>query len=366
MLSLDHKGNSSQSSESNSSGSLTLSISTIASAIADASISSDPAQLAAMIMELSKKRHSKSRRTDELVQTPHPKKLLQQDDLQKSLSLGDLSALDMEKYLKKAEVSSSDSDASSSHSCLDILSLADSLANSCRSTERQTPLPNSISLHAEEHSTPKDIVKKSLVSPNNSSKQSTEVVSEVKRSDAKRSYIPRPKTSCIPTPTAHPPRRSAGAGQSLTSTNIKTKPVQGKSERNKNDCHIPTPAGNRSCSESRVEMSTARPEVSGTCHSLKSNDPISDSMAAPKNTQTGGCLELPMQRSPPHTPKSKNYMKQNGTSCSEQAQSVRSPQATQTVGKDKQTLAAQSSFPTTNAQFGKFLFDLCCNYYEIA
>ncbi|XP_017329785.2 centrosomal protein of 192 kDa isoform X1 [Ictalurus punctatus] len=351
VLSLDHKGNSSQSSESNSSGSLTLSISTIASAIADASISSDPAQLAAMIMELSKKRHSKSRRTDELVQTPHPKKLLQQDDLQKSLSLGDLSALDMEKYLKKAEVSSSDSDASSSHSCLDILSLADSLANSCRSTERQTPLPNSISLHAEEHSTPKDIVKKSLVSPNNSSKQSTEVVSEVKRSDAKRSYIPRPKTSCIPTPTAHPPRRSAGAGQSLTSTNIKTKPVQGKSERNKNDCHIPTPAGNRSCSESRVEMSTARPEVSGTCHSLKSNDPISDSMAAPKNTQTGGCLELPMQRSPPHTPKSKNYMKQNGTSCSEQAQSVRSPQATQTVGKEKQTLAAQSSFPTTNAQF---------------
>ncbi|MCJ8728567.1 hypothetical protein PDJAM_G00005970 [Pangasius djambal] len=143
VLSLDNKENSTKSSESNSSGSLTLSISTIASAIADASISSDPAQLAAMIMELSKMRHSKSRRTDELVQTPVPGKLPEQDELQKTLSLGDLSALDMEKYLKKAEVSSSDSDASSSQSCLDILSLADSLANSGRPSQRQTPsLPN--------------------------------------------------------------------------------------------------------------------------------------------------------------------------------------------------------------------------------
>ncbi|MCI4374421.1 hypothetical protein PGIGA_G00006070 [Pangasianodon gigas] len=221
VLSQDNKETSSQSSESNSSGSLTLSISTIASAIADASISSDPAQLAAMIMELSKKRYSKSRRTDELVQTPVPEKLPEQDELQKTLSLGDLSALDMEKYLKKAEVSSSDSDASSSQSCLDILSLADSLANSGRPSQRQTPpLPNSISLHAGEHSTSKDVVKKSQVLPNNASKQSTEVVSEVKRSDAKRSSIPRPKTSCIPTATAHPARRSAASPERCASGNV--------------------------------------------------------------------------------------------------------------------------------------------------
>lgn len=38
-----------------------LSISTIASAIADASISTDPSQLAAMILELSKKSRARSR-----------------------------------------------------------------------------------------------------------------------------------------------------------------------------------------------------------------------------------------------------------------------------------------------------------------
>lgn len=351
MLSLDHKENSSQSSESNSSGSLTLSISTIASAIADASVSSDPAQLAAMIMELSKKRQSKSRRTGELVQIPDPEELPEQNDLQKTFFLGDLSALDMEKYLKKSEVSSSDSDASTSQSCLDVLSLADSLANSCKATQRQTPpLPN-LGLHAEEHSTSKDVIKKNQVLPIISSKQSTEVVSEVNRSDAKRSFIPRPKTSCIPTATAHPARRSAGAGQSLTS--LKPKPVQGKSERNKSECHIPIPADNRSCSESRVKMSTMQPQVSGTCLALKSNDSISDSLATPKNFQTGGCSEKPTLRSSPHTPRSKNYMRQRETSCSEEALSLKSPRATQSVAKE--TLVGQSSFSTTDANFGKFL-----------
>ncbi|XP_060778074.1 centrosomal protein of 192 kDa isoform X3 [Neoarius graeffei] len=349
-LPLDHK-NSSQSSESNSSGSLTLSVSTIASAIADASISSDPAQLAAMIMELSKKRHSKSRRTGELIQTPDPEKLLEQKDLQKALSLGDLSALDMEKYLKKAEVSSSDSDASTSQSCLDVLSLADSLANSCKPTQRQTPpLPN-ISHHAKEHSTSKDVVKKSRVLPINSSKQSTEVMSEVNKSDAKRSSIPRPKTSCIPTATAHPARRSAGAGQSLTSSALKPKPVQSKSERRKSDCHIPTPAGNRSCSESRVKMNTARPQVSGTCLALKSNDSISDSLAVSKTFQTGGCSEKPTLKSSPHTPRSKSHMRQRETSCSEEARSLKSPKATQSITKEKQTIVGQSSFATTDANF---------------
>ncbi|KAK3551397.1 hypothetical protein QTP70_016635 [Hemibagrus guttatus] len=220
VLSLDHKENSSQNQttvESKSSGSLTLSISTIASAIADASISSDPAQLAAMIMELSKNRHSKSK-MGELLLTPDNEKLPDQDDLQKSLSMGDLSALDMEKYLKKAEVSSSDSDASSSQSCLDILSLADSLANSCRPTQKRTPpLPNNISLQVEEHSASKDVVKKSQVLQNNTPQQTIEFESEVKRSEAKRSSIPRPKTACIPTATAHLARRSAASPERCAS-----------------------------------------------------------------------------------------------------------------------------------------------------
>lgn len=351
---MEHKENSSQSSESNSSGSITLSISTIASAIADASISSDPAQLAAMIMELSKKRHSKSRRTDELVQTADPEKLPDQDDLQKTVSLGDLSVFDMEKYLKKAEMFSSDSDASSSQSCLDILSLAESQAKSYRSTERQTPpFPNGISLHAEEQSTSKDMVKNSQISQNNLSKQSTEVVSEVKRSNAK-SCIPRPKASCIPTATAHPARRSEGAGQSLTST-LKPKPVQGKSDRSKSDCHIPASGGNRSCPESRVKMNTSQPQISGTYHSIKNND-SSDSLGAPKNScfQTDSS-EMPILRSSLHTPQSKNHMRPKETSCSE-THSLTSPRATQSVAKEKQTLAGQSSVSTTDAKFSKFLF----------
>ncbi|XP_058246905.1 centrosomal protein of 192 kDa isoform X1 [Hemibagrus wyckioides] len=350
VLSLDHTGNSSQNQtpvESKSSGSLSLSISTIASAIADASISSDPAQLAAMIMELSKNRHSKRKRMGELLLTPDNEKLSEQDDLQKSVSLGDLSALDMEKYLKKAEVSSSDSDASSSQSCLDILSLADSLANSCRPTQKQTPpLQNSNSLHAGEHSDSKDVVKKSQVLPNNTSQQTTEVVYEVKRSEAKKSSIPRPKTTCIPTATAHPARRSAGAGQSLTST-LNSKPVQGKSEKSNSDCYIPTPAGNRTCSESRAKVSTGQPQAT----SLKSKDSISDSLAGPKNSgrQTVRCSELPSLKSPPHTPQSKNYVRPRETSCSEQARSPGCPRATQVVAKEK--LAGQNIFSTPDANF---------------
>lgn len=315
-----------------------------------------------MIMELSKKRHSKSRRTGEHVQTPDSEKLPGQDDLQKTLSFSDLSALDMEKYLKKAEVSSSDSDVSSTQSCLDILSLADSLANSCGAIQR--PLPNSISL-LEEHSTSKDTVKNSHVLPNNTSKQSMEVVSEVKRSDAKRSSLPRPKTRYIPTAKAHPARRSEGAGQSLTSSTLKPKPVQGKLERSKTDSHIPASTGNRSCPESRVKMTAPRPQASGTCHTLK-NDTVSDSLATPKNSgcKPGGCSELPTLRSSPRTPKSKNYTDQRETSCSEEAQSLRSPRATPSVAKEKQTLAGHSSFSTTDAKFGWFLFHLliylCC------
>ncbi|XP_046702949.1 centrosomal protein of 192 kDa isoform X2 [Silurus meridionalis] len=349
VVSLEHKENSSHSSESNSSGNVTLSISTIASAIADASISSDPAQLAAMIMELSKKRQSKSR-TGVLVQTPELEKLPEQDHLQKTISMDELSVLDMEKYLKKAEVSSSDSDASSSHSCLDILSMADSLGNSLGTTQRQTPpLQNSISLHAVEHSTSKGVFS-SQVSQNNASKQSIESVSECKRSNAKRSSIPRPKTSCIPTATAHPARRSAGAGQSLTST-LKPKSVQGKPERSKSGCHIPTPAGNRSCSESRIKISPARPQASGTCQSLKSNDSISELLSTPKNHQTSGCSDLPTSGSLQHTTKSKTCLRQEGRPCSEAAQSPGSPRAAQSVAKEKLTLAGPSCSLNTDANF---------------
>uniref|UniRef100_A0A671P7N9 Centrosomal protein of 192 kDa-like n=1 Tax=Sinocyclocheilus anshuiensis TaxID=1608454 RepID=A0A671P7N9_9TELE len=127
----------------NSSSNLMLSIGTIASAIADASISSDPAQLAAMIMELSKRSRSKSRQqvAEESIMSSDPVAASNQngllEDLQKTTSVGDLSTPEMEKYLKRAEVSSSDSDGSTSQSCLDILTLADSLATSNKQTQHQ-------------------------------------------------------------------------------------------------------------------------------------------------------------------------------------------------------------------------------------
>ena len=85
-----------------------LSISTIASAIANASMSSDPAQLAAMIIELSQKSHFKSSMMTAAQQTP---------------IAGNMSVSDMEKYLQRVERSASDSEVDASQSCVDILGL---------------------------------------------------------------------------------------------------------------------------------------------------------------------------------------------------------------------------------------------------
>ncbi|XP_072572907.1 centrosomal protein of 192 kDa isoform X1 [Paramormyrops kingsleyae] len=124
-----------------SNSNLALSISTIASAIADASVSSDPAQLAAMIMELSKRSKAKVRQEGGGAEaSPDTPMSLQGDRSglagtpQMSMYAGELSALDMEKYLRKAEVSGSDGDLSVSPYSFDILScLGDSL-------RRSTPL----------------------------------------------------------------------------------------------------------------------------------------------------------------------------------------------------------------------------------
>ncbi|XP_062847530.1 centrosomal protein of 192 kDa [Trichomycterus rosablanca] len=278
-------------SSSSSSGSLALSISTIASAIADASVSSDPAQLAAMIVELSKR--SRAERT------------VLQDTLQKTASPGDASALDMEKYLKLAEVSGSDSDASSSRSCLDVLSLADSHRSS---------------------STPNDASHAGGAPSNNTSRRSADAATVVKKSG-----IPRPRSSSIPTAAAHPARRSAGSSQS----SLEPKPLQAKSgpERSTGDQHraiTPSP-GRRSSSESGVKMGTARPLVSGTALSIKSNDSVSNPKTSPGLGSAG-------RRSSPHGPRSKE-------SCREETRSLKSPRVSQAAGNEK------NSFPTAQCTF---------------
>ncbi|KAG7223524.1 hypothetical protein INR49_015464 [Caranx melampygus] len=123
----------------NNSSQLMLSISTIASAIADASISTDPSQLAAMIMELSKRSKARNRpmsavpdvcssedpdSPEHIVSEPDERAML--DTLQKSTSTGELSAFDIEKYLKKTELSNI-SDASVAHTTFDLTSWADNL-----------------------------------------------------------------------------------------------------------------------------------------------------------------------------------------------------------------------------------------------
>ncbi|XP_041101090.1 centrosomal protein of 192 kDa isoform X4 [Polyodon spathula] len=84
---------------------LPLSISTIASAIADASVSAEPAQLAAMIMELSVKNRRKHLAAG-VCESSTPLNQEQSEileSLHKTCPAGEVNMFDMEKYLKKTE-----------------------------------------------------------------------------------------------------------------------------------------------------------------------------------------------------------------------------------------------------------------------
>lgn len=353
-----------------------LSISTIASAIADASISSDPAQLAAMIMELSKRNRSKSRQQVVEESIISPLATLNQngllEELQKTTSVGDLSTPDMEKYLKRAEVSSSDSDGSTSQSCLDILTLADSASSNKQTQQQLVPLENGTTHKNEEHSVMKEQAenKSCQVLAGKASKQTgaTYVASPNPRSDAKRSAIPRPKSSSLPTATAtaHPAKRSLGSGQSTSSTSFKSKPADLKSglEKNKNDYRA-TPSTNKSVSESRIKMGTARPQVASSSttsnrQSLKGDGSMSTPAFGPKTSpglRSGGRSELSSLKTSPHKPKATGG--RTDKPVINQARSPRSPKAAQSVSKEKiAAVDRQDSLPTTQEKFG-ILFLTC-------
>ncbi|XP_057196525.1 centrosomal protein of 192 kDa isoform X2 [Triplophysa rosa] len=355
----------------NSSSNLLLSISTIASAIADASISSDPAQLAAMIMELSKRRRSKTQQRVagdmdmSSVPTLNQNRLL--EDLQKTTSLGDLSTPDMEKYLKRAEVSSSDSDASASHSCLDILTLADSLASSHKPTPQQSPsLENGTANPHEECSVREEqqVSKKCQVLAGNVSKQTEEAhgVLPTARSDFKRSAIPRPKGSSLPTATSHPPKRSLGSGQSsLPSLCSKLKPADSKSgfEKNKND-RSPL-STSKAIPESKIKIGTARPQTSSATaasnrRSLKGDGSTSAPAFVPKSSpgiRGSGSSELSSLKTSPNTVKNRTTAERTNKPNINQARSPRSPRAAQTVSKEKTAVVdRQDSLPSTQEKFG--------------
>uniref|UniRef100_A0A8C1PIS9 Centrosomal protein 192 n=1 Tax=Cyprinus carpio TaxID=7962 RepID=A0A8C1PIS9_CYPCA len=353
------KESSGHSESPNSSSNLLLSISTIASAIADASISSDPAQLAAMIMELSKRSRSKSRQqvTEESIMSSVSVAASNQngllEDLQKTTSVGDLSTPDMEKYLKRAEVSGSDSDGSTSQSCLDILTLADSLASSNKLTRQQLASLENGSIHKnEERSVMEEqaVGKKILNLAGNSSKQTegTYVVSPNPRSDVKRSAIPRPKSSSLPTATAHPAKRSLVSGQSSSSSTSFKSGI----EKNKNAA----PSTNKSVPESKIKIGMARPQVASTSttgnrRSLKGEGTKSTPVFAPKTSPGLRRSEVSSLKSSPHKPKTTGG--RTDKPAINQARSPRSPKATQSVSKEKiAAVDCQDSLPTTQEKFG--------------
>ncbi|MEQ2200665.1 hypothetical protein XENOCAPTIV_001445, partial [Xenoophorus captivus] len=127
----------------NNSSQLMLSISTIASAIANASVSTDPSQLAAMIVDLSKR--NKARNRPEFVakhqQGPstaqHPEQSTIPDILQRSICVGEMSAFDIEKYLKTNM--SSTSHSSEAHTTFDLSSWAEGLSSSQKNPQAENP-----------------------------------------------------------------------------------------------------------------------------------------------------------------------------------------------------------------------------------
>ncbi|KAM7420154.1 hypothetical protein PAMA_014729 [Pampus argenteus] len=221
-------GNQSHVSPHNNSSHLMLSISTIASAIADASISTDPSQLAAMIMELSKRSRARNQParpavscTEEpaehiLPEADHSGML---DTLQRSTCVGELSSFNIEKYLKNADMSSG-SDASVAHTIFDMTGWADGLSSSNRNPQAgYLEEQGSSAQRVENETEPKPAIMKkedkvtrgdTTLNTSSSAASFSSALSPDNNSDSKRSLIPRPRTSFS---TA---RRSVGSGQSST------------------------------------------------------------------------------------------------------------------------------------------------------
>ncbi|KAM9404009.1 centrosomal protein of 192 kDa isoform 3-T4 [Salvelinus alpinus] len=308
---------------------LTLSISTIASAIADASISSEPSQLAAMIMELSKRSRIQRQQQKALPgpdpasvleeQTPSPNQVqldqpspnqvqldqrilletLQRsycagdllETLQRSQCAGDLSAFDIEKYLKQTEVStSSDSDQSgSSHYTFDFLSWADSLNSSRRKSQAASlvvTVENESSGYQHQAtdyqaSTNGAISSSSGVEAKAGLTQgypaaTTHPISAgrhpgsgqsgpgpANKTEVRRSSIPRPRASSIPTASGNPGRRSVVSGQFSSTTSSTAKPAADRKSAGNNS--EPQPAGVLSNTESGgAERGAVRPTPNNT------------------------------------------------------------------------------------------------------
>ncbi|XP_029603698.1 centrosomal protein of 192 kDa isoform X4 [Salmo trutta] len=207
------------------------------------------------------------------------------ETLQRSQYAGDLSAFDIEKYLKQTEVStSSDSDQSgSSHYTFDFLSWADSFNSSHRKSQAASlvvTVENESSGYQHQATEYQAIAKGDISSSSGVEAKAgltqgypaatTRPVSAglhpgsdqsgpgpANKTEVRRSSIPRPRFSSIPTASGNPGRRCVGPGQFSTST---AKPAADRKSAGNNS--EPQPAGmlSRSSTESGgAELGVVRP-----------------------------------------------------------------------------------------------------------
>ncbi|KAM9309577.1 centrosomal protein of 192 kDa [Pholidichthys leucotaenia] len=190
-----------------------LSISTIASAIADASVSTDSSQLAAMIMELSKKSRLRSRpETARLVGAaessagnpasgqnilPEPDQSAFIATLQRSSCVGETSAFDMEKYLKKSNMSSS-SDSSVAQMTFDLSGWADVASSSQRNPQAASPEEWRVDCET-------------ITNTEKDRKETTAVNSSSSEAPLAKSLTCNSKMSSVPRPSFSAARRSVGS-----------------------------------------------------------------------------------------------------------------------------------------------------------
>ncbi|XP_029360132.1 centrosomal protein of 192 kDa isoform X2 [Echeneis naucrates] len=208
----------------NNSSQLMLSISTIASAIADASMNTDPSQLAAMIMELSRRSKGRKQPTStgqvepdvcnaERLQSaeqipPESDQCAMLDTPQRSTCVGELSAFDMEKYLRKTDLSNT-SDTSVAHTTFDLTSWADNIPNpeeghpeDWRNSSQQL---NSATRKTQTEEREKG--GKATINTSSFAVSLSKSTSSGNKGEAKKTLIPCPRTSLSYA------RRSIGSGQ---------------------------------------------------------------------------------------------------------------------------------------------------------
>ncbi|XP_028435208.1 centrosomal protein of 192 kDa isoform X1 [Perca flavescens] len=339
-------GNQSCVSPNNNSSHLMLSISTIASAIADASISTDPSQLAAMIMELSKR--SRARNRPETAQPAGPsvscteqpqaaKHLLPEPDqsdmletLQRSTCVGELSAFDMEKYLKKTDLSGS-MDASVAHTTFDLTGWADNLNSSQRNPQTGYPEEQGSSAQRMDSETQQNPAKdgggEQTLNTSSSAVPPPNAFSPGHKGHPKRSSIPRPRTSFSSA------SRSVGSGQSSTVT-----PPADKMTACDNCTYSAIKTGGssgRTFSENGVKSGEVNPQASNN---------IRSSLETSQRSDKGSAVSPGLPRTPPDLRKGKSGLPCFKGSSSPQ-QRVRSAGQQQ---QDRLSNSSEKELPPSN------------------